>query len=91
MQHIRTGRIFNARPGDDRLPIDNTAAGGPLHTRHLPLDSHLVSLKPGQTIAIHTHLPVHEIDELAQDVQFGVYLPVIHLLILPAAHDSRDS
>jgi len=91
MKDVGPCGVFHACPGDDRLPIDNTAAGRPLHARHLPLDPHLVSLKPGQAIAIHTYLPVHEVDELAQDIQLGFYLPMIHLLTLPAARDSRDS
>lgn len=55
---------------------------GQLHARHLSLDPYLVSLKPEQAIAIHAYLPVHEAHELAQDSQFGVYLPVIHLTTL---------
>jgi len=58
-------------------------AARPLQERHLPFDADLVPLKPGQAIAIDTHLPVHEINELPQYVQFGAYLLVVHGNVLP--------
>jgi len=88
MRSCRT--IFNTCPYDDGLPVDNMEAGRPLQERHLPFDADLVPLKPGQAIAIDTHLPVHEVNELPQDIKPGVYLLVVHLPMIASMLDSRE-